>query len=130
MKISIPHPYFETIVVEKDGQYIGTPSREFWDAWRWHKSIKYKNDGKSLHCFREFWGMFKADPDDMDEILDMAEHGSSVSFVNSTQKDDYEARGAVWFIVNHEPIDEACKDVHEVCFDEKSSQTTTKVDER
>jgi len=117
MNIMIPHPYFETIVAEKDGHYIGMPSQKFWDAWKSSRYPKHGPNKGNIIAFRESWGMFKADPNDMDEILDMAEHGSSVSFVNSTQKDDHEARGAVWFIVNHEPISEACKDVHEVCFD-------------
>lgn len=101
---SIPHPYFETVVHEKDGRYIGTPTKEFWDSWR---SARYPKRGPNkgdIGAFRESWGIFKADPKDMDEILETAEKGSSVSFVNSTQKDDQEARGAVWFIVNLKPI--------------------------
>jgi hypothetical protein len=106
---AIPHTYFDTVVHEKDGRYIGTPSQEFWDSWRSARYPKRGPNKGNIGEFRESWGMFKADPKDMDEILDMAGHGSSVSFVNSTQKDDYEDRGAVWFIVNLKPIEMTCK---------------------
>ena len=103
-KRSISHPYFETVVHEKEGRYIGTPSQEFWDSWRSARYPKRGINKGNIGVFRESWGMFKANPNDMDEILETSEKGSSVSFVNSTQKDDNDARGAIWFIVNLKPI--------------------------